>query len=212
VIDPYANAGGERVELSTTSITLLDKLRAADPAGWRRMVRKYGQAIHSWCILDGLKPEDAADVAQEILVAAYEKLGTFRHDEEGASFRGWLRRIAWNKAADFRRRAVRRPWPAAGGSKRPMQMPAPGENDFLTGAASDDVATELIEAVRARTDERTWQIFTCYMSGGCSAAMTAEAFGVTVGYVYGVRCRILKRFREENEKRGNPMSRRRSNS
>jgi hypothetical protein len=35
--------------------------------------------------------------------------------------------------------------------------------------------------------------------------MTAEAFGVTTHYVHAVRSRVLRRIREENERRGNPL-------
>jgi RNA polymerase sigma-70 factor, ECF subfamily len=56
-------------------------------------------------------PEDAADVVQEALVAAYRRAGTYRGD---AAVRTWLRRIVVNACIDrIRHERVRRavPWP-----------------------------------------------------------------------------------------------------
>ena len=48
--------------------------------------------------------EDAQDVLQDALIAAFKSLDSYRGD---SSLYSWLCGVAWNKAADFRRREFR---------------------------------------------------------------------------------------------------------
>lgn len=53
-------------------------------------------------------PEDAEEVTQDALVSAYQSL--HRYDEERASFRTWLLRIAYHTALKRLRKESRRQW------------------------------------------------------------------------------------------------------
>src|SRR5436190_1597007 len=53
---------------SSTSLTLLHRLQADDPAGWQRLIDLYGPLIYFWCRRwPQLNHEDVADVFQEVL-------------------------------------------------------------------------------------------------------------------------------------------------
>ena len=54
---------------SSTSRSLLDKLRADDAAAWERLVSLYAPLVLYWCRRLGLQETDAADVFQEVFLA-----------------------------------------------------------------------------------------------------------------------------------------------
>jgi RNA polymerase sigma-70 factor (ECF subfamily) len=89
----------------------LTACQAGDATRFARIVRHYGPPIHAfvWRMLRrSAWAGDAEDVAQEVFVRAYERLGQFRPG--GASFSSWLFAIARNQCIDrLRRRGPDRP-------------------------------------------------------------------------------------------------------
>ena len=66
---------------------------------------RHRQLYRTAVLLCG-SPQDAEDLVQETLLAAWRGLGGF---EQRASLRAWLYRIATNRCLDARRSASRRP-------------------------------------------------------------------------------------------------------
>src|SRR4051794_36638433 len=90
---------------TSTSRSLLRRMRADDPAAWERLVTLYAPLVWYWCQRAGLPLQDAADVAQEVFQAVATHVDHFHGDRPGDTFRGWLRRITANKVRDhFRKR------------------------------------------------------------------------------------------------------------
>ena len=85
-----------------TSITLMMRLRQApaDPQAWEEFVRRYQPMIRDWCLRRGSKPEDAEDVAQEVLLKLLAAMKTFQYDP-ARSFRAWLKTVTHNAWHDF---------------------------------------------------------------------------------------------------------------
>lgn len=89
------------------------QLIAAHRAGERRafdeLVRRYGDRLWSVALRVVQDPEDAADVVQEALIAAYTRVESYRGESEVST---WLHRIVVNKCIDRirhdRSRATRR--------------------------------------------------------------------------------------------------------
>jgi RNA polymerase sigma-70 factor (ECF subfamily) len=112
---------------SSTSTSLIARLRANDRDGWVCLANLYGPLVYGWCRRRGLQAEDAADVAQEVFRAVARHIQDFKATPQtpSGSFRGWLWTITRNKILDHHRRAQRRP-EALGGSaaqERMMQIP-----------------------------------------------------------------------------------------
>ena len=84
----------------------LDRARAGDESAFRELVAPYRRELHLHCyrILGSL--QDAEDVVQETLLAAWRGLDGF---EERASLRTWLYRIATNRCLNALRDRKRRP-------------------------------------------------------------------------------------------------------
>jgi RNA polymerase sigma-70 factor (ECF subfamily) len=82
------------------------RARAGDEAAFRELVEPYRRELHLHCyrILGSL--QDAEDIVQETLLAAWRGLSGF---EERASLRAWLYRIATNRCLNALRDRKRRP-------------------------------------------------------------------------------------------------------
>src|SRR5690242_5579197 len=84
----------------------LVRARAGDESAFQELVAPYRRELHLHCyrILGSL--QDAEDMVQETLLAAWRGLSGF---EERASLRAWLYRIATNRCLNARRNIARRP-------------------------------------------------------------------------------------------------------
>ncbi|HEX5087190.1 MAG TPA: sigma-70 family RNA polymerase sigma factor [Nocardioides sp.] len=85
---------------------LISRARAGDDEAFRALSEPHRRELHVHCYRMLGSVQDAEDVLQETLVAAWQGLGAF---EERASFRTWLYRIATNRCLNALRAASRRP-------------------------------------------------------------------------------------------------------
>ena len=83
---------------------LVARVRRGDQAAFEELIQPYEGRVYQTVLRITRDSADAADVYQEALLAAFEKLGSFRGD---AAFGTWLHRIAVN-CARIRRRAAGR--------------------------------------------------------------------------------------------------------
>src|SRR6185295_12401987 len=89
-----------------TGVDMTTKARTGDGDAFRELTEPYRRElqVHCYRMLGSL--QDAEDVLQESLLAAWQGLGRF---EERASIRTWLYRIATNRCFNALRAARRRP-------------------------------------------------------------------------------------------------------
>jgi RNA polymerase sigma-70 factor (TIGR02960 family) len=85
---------------------LLDRAREGDEDAFRALTEPYRRELHVHCYRILGSVQDAEDVMQETLLAAWRGLSGF---EERASLRGWLYRIATNRCLNALRDSARRP-------------------------------------------------------------------------------------------------------
>src|SRR5437764_15425954 len=93
VADPQDTPQPGSAPKGTTSLTLLQRLRANEPDAWRTMVHLYTPLVYRWAGQLGVRGADADDVLQEVFRTASTRLANFHRDRPGDSFRGWLRGI-----------------------------------------------------------------------------------------------------------------------
>ncbi|MFI7444860.1 sigma-70 family RNA polymerase sigma factor [Nonomuraea indica] len=99
----------------------LQRARGGDGEAFRRLVEPYRRElqVHCYRILGSV--QDAEDVLQETLLAAWRGIGDY---EGRASLRTWLYRIATNRCLNALRAGARRP-PHAAAYRTEIPMPEP---------------------------------------------------------------------------------------
>jgi RNA polymerase sigma-70 factor (ECF subfamily) len=197
VSDSEAASGGR----SRTSPSLLAGLKVQHPEAWRRLARLYGPLVYSWCRRRGLQASDAEDVVQEVFLTVARRIGDFRHDQPGATFRGWLWTITRFKLGDWIRRQDSRD-PVAGGTdahRRLQELPDPNGDASVEVAPTGATAglyRRALDLIHTEFGERTWQAFWRVAVEGQTPADVAADLGLTRNAVYLARSRILRRLRE----------------
>ena len=187
--------------MNSTSVSLLDRLKAARPdaSDWNRLQGIYLPLISRWLgRVPGLGAE-ADDLAQEVFVVVIRELPRFERGREG-SFRAWLRQVTVNRVRTHRRK----------GRKRPVAGidPADGFLDSLADPNGDlarewdadhdrHVFQKLLAIVQPDFSATTWEAFRRFAVDGLPAARVAEEMKLSVNAVIQAKSRILKRLREE---------------
>jgi RNA polymerase sigma-70 factor (ECF subfamily) len=86
--------------------TLIAQALKGKKSAWLTLVKRYEKRIYNYALRMVNNPADAMDLMQDIFIALFRGLHTFRGD---SPFKGWLFRIAHYRCLEFYRR------------KRPMQ-------------------------------------------------------------------------------------------
>ncbi|WP_419995809.1 RNA polymerase subunit sigma-70 [Streptomyces boninensis] len=103
--------------------------QAGDGEAFRELIDPHRRELEAHCYRILGSVQDAEDVLQEALLAAWRSIGRF----DGRSLRAWLYRIATNRCLNYLRGESRRPQPAqAGAAADPWWLePYPGDPDDL---------------------------------------------------------------------------------
>jgi RNA polymerase sigma-70 factor (ECF subfamily) len=184
---------------TSTSITLLERLRNLDAEAWQILSVLYGPLVYRWARQTGLQSHDAADVLQNVLISVMRGVETFSYDQPGASFRGWLWTITRNAArALVRSRSTRLV------NSNAEALAALAAEDKRVEIAGDPTDAEAFTAlthralnlVQQRVDTRTWDAFWRTTMGEEAAERVASDLGMTGAAVRQAKFRILCRLRD----------------
>ena len=95
----------QSVPSSSADLELAQRIVAGEAQALETFYQRYFTRLYRFVYYQvGGSHEDAQDVLQDALIAALKSLHSFRGD---SSLYSWLCGVAWNKAADFRRREYR---------------------------------------------------------------------------------------------------------
>jgi RNA polymerase sigma-70 factor (ECF subfamily) len=83
-----------------TDDELVRLAQAGDASAFDQLVVRHQASVFRAALAALRRHEDAEEAAQDALVRAWQKLGSFRGD---STFRTWLLSIAWNRALSRRR-------------------------------------------------------------------------------------------------------------
>ena len=188
--------GGEAP--GSTASSLVEGVKALDPAAWQRLTTLYGPLVYGWARRAGLRGEDAADVTQEVFRAVAAHAAQLRHDRPGDTFRGWLFTITQNKIRDFWRSRAGQPAAAGGSTAQELLLLVAEQADSRSAGSSsaNGVLRRAVELVRSEFEDRSWQAFWRVTVEGRAVADVATELGMTANAVYLARSRILRRLRD----------------
>ncbi|MCE9608351.1 MAG: sigma-70 family RNA polymerase sigma factor [Planctomycetia bacterium] len=187
---------------SSTSRSLIERARSLDAEAWRRLCEVYGPVVYRWAKGKGLQATDAADIGQEVFRAVAMKIGTFRRDRPGDTFRGWLWTITHHKLGDYFRTHNNQPR-AVGGSTARLELHERAEDGSLDSSVGDDADAEreilhrALALIRVEFELTTWQAFWRTTVDGLSIDQVAAEVNLSAGAVRQAKYRVLRRLRDE---------------
>ncbi len=189
--------------VTSTSQSLLSRLRKDDAQAWDRLVRLYSPLVYYWCRQQRLSDQEIPDVVQEVFRSVATNIERFRKDRPRDTFRGWLRTITRSKVVDFYRRQNRQPQ-AAGGSVAHLQFsqvpdvePQDDEDEAAEQQVHHRLFLQALELIQEDFQERTWQAFWRVVVDGQSPKDVAEELSMQPGGVRVAKSRVLQRLRQE---------------
>lgn len=186
---------------SSTSLQLIDRVRARDADAWTRLARLYTPLVYRWGRQCGLQTNDAADVVQDVFIAVASHIESFSLDDPGASFRGWLWTIARNQVRLYYRKRKDRP-EATGGTDAHRVLEACPDVVLLDEEPSgynsrQGLVHRALELIRQDFQEQTWQAFLRLAVEGQAARDIAADLGMTPAAVRQAKYRVLCRLHDE---------------
>jgi RNA polymerase sigma-70 factor, ECF subfamily len=180
--------------MHTTSVSLLERLKQpAAQESWARFVNLYTPLLFYWARRLGLQETDAADLVQDVFTVLVKKLPDFNYKPD-QSFRGWLRKVLYNKWRKQKPEQGRPSTGAAGLSGVADPEPADdiGEAEF-----QQQLTVRALQLMQAEFQPATWKACWETVVRGRPAAEVASELGMSVNAVYLAKSRVLRRLRQE---------------
>ncbi len=187
-------------EIPSTRLSLLVRLGdSEDEAAWSQFVDLYAPLVYGYARKQGLQDADAADLAQDVLLAVAGAVGRLEYDPARGSFRGWFFTIVRRKLSNRRRaQRNRRDCEKETDTNRILEhYPAPEKEEAQWEAQwQRGLFAWACEQVRHDVTVTTWQAFWRTAVDGQPGKQVAKDLGMSVAAVYHARSRILVRLKE----------------
>lgn len=156
---------------------LIERSRRGDPDGFDQLVASYYEPIYAVARRLSPSPDDAADIAQEVFLAAWRQIGQFRGR---ASFRTWLHAIALRQCAASARSARGRPVSLDDpGAPEPSSLEGASPQALLERRQQDAALHAAVHTLPCAQREAV----VMHYFGGLTCAETAAAMRISAGAV-----------------------------
>ncbi|WP_337187262.1 sigma-70 family RNA polymerase sigma factor [Phenylobacterium sp.] len=177
---------GHAILASLHDVELCARAAAGERRAFGELARRHGSAIRHLLRRMGAQGAEADDVAQDALLAAFERIAEFRGE---GTFAGWVKRIA---ARQYLRR-LQREKRLAGYVAEEARDEA--EGGAAAGAGGDtERRLDLDEALKALSRPERMCVSMCY-GAGLSHAEAADALNLPLGTVKSHVKRGLEKLR-----------------
>lgn len=181
--------------MESTSESLLLRLRSKhDQRAWATFVELYTPLIFYWGRKIGLQANDAADLVQDVLTLACQKIPAFEYDSDG-SFRGWLRTVTLNRYREKLRKKSIGAAPTTQSALASIEQPSQAESTWDLNY-QQALIQRAMEIVEHEFQPATWRALKNYVLEGIPAATAAANHDVSVWTVYAAKSRLMTRLRE----------------
>src|SRR5262245_34989516 len=180
--------------------TIAEVLRGNRDA-FRRLVEAYALPLRSYLASQIYRIDDVDDLAQEVFIAAYRKLHTFKPEEDFAT---WLRGIARNEVLMYFRSTARRE-SALDRFREEVARVAQADLDHVASGDRTEVIERLLLCI-AQLPERLRRVVRAGLSGDTVATLAGE-LQTTTGAVYNLHYRAKRMLRACLEQRAGVWTR-----
>jgi RNA polymerase sigma-70 factor (ECF subfamily) len=162
---------------------ILDEVARGNRDAFRRIVRAYSLPLRSYLASQTHHLDDVDDLAQEVFLAAFRNLHTFRR---GDDFGAWLRGIARNKLYNHLRSAARRNRAMADFREEVARAVEADLERAVTADRSE--AIEVLLRCIAQLPEKMRRVVRAGLDGDKPTTL-AEALETSVGAIYNLHYR-----------------------
>ena len=201
-----------------TRPSLLQRLQTGDdPQSWKDFYRIYGGLIRFFATQAGLTPDEAEEVVQEVAIGVARRLPEFVYDPQVCRFKTWLLNLTrWRIQNQLRKRGhigaagarssgvAERPATQRGeegtATRAIERIADPAVPEFGSewdAAWEKNLATQAMEQVRAKIEERQFQIFDLYVLKGWPPRDVAKTLGISIARVYLTKHRVSALVKKE---------------
>jgi RNA polymerase sigma-70 factor (ECF subfamily) len=171
---------GERVALLEDAVA---RARSGDGRAFDEIYRILAGPVFSYLITQTRRREDAEDLTGQVFLEAMRGIRGFTGD--ASAFRGWLFRIAHNRAVDLARRLARR--------REESLEEAEGVADLLgteERAISGVAVARVWQAIEGLPEQQR-RVLVLRLGAGLTAREIAEALDKRIGTVKALQHRAL---------------------
>lgn len=172
--------------------SLLQKAQNRDEAAWWRLVTIFQPFVYSTLRSRNVTVGDIPDLVQNVFLRVQRGIGSFRRDQPGATFRGWLYRISCNEANDYFQKGRLQHLDDSFAAK----IPEPEEDSESLGERAA-LAYRVLDSIREDFQANTFQVFWRCEIEGHDTQQVASDLGMKKSAVREARRRVWKRLREE---------------
>lgn len=171
---------------------------AEDAPAWKEFAAIYEPFVYQFARRRGLQDSDARELVQDVFLGVAKSVRRFKPDPSQARFRTWLFRIARNQLLN-----------RLAGSERDQLVDSTAwknlegtiDGDAASSADQMDYRREVFHWASARVQRsvkpETWAAFWQTSFVGRSVEEVAGQLGVSRGFVYVARSRVIQKLRVE---------------
>jgi RNA polymerase sigma-70 factor (ECF subfamily) len=169
---------------------VVDQVTRGHRDAFRLIVRTFSLPLRAYISSQVHHPNDVDDMTQEVFLAAYGQLATFRR---GDDFGAWLRGIARNKLLNYFRSSARRD-KALERFRREVARVVEADLEASAGADSSESIEALLRCI-GRLPEKLRRVVRAGLDGDKPADL-AEEFVTSVGAIYNLHYRANQLLRD----------------
>ncbi|MBP7935849.1 MAG: sigma-70 family RNA polymerase sigma factor [Phycisphaerae bacterium] len=185
---------------STTNTMLLNDLKdVRNDKAWSEFVQRYLAVLIAFGLKLGLGREDAADAAQDALLAFAEAYRKGQYDRSRGRLRHWLFGFARNKVLHVLRSRAAQHVVSPDGSKTDLLLNVPDDasmSKLWEAQWRQAVLRACLDQVKPEMSPETIRAFELMTSGEVSSEEAAAQLGMTVNAAMKAKRRVLARMRE----------------
>ncbi len=169
-------AGQQRSSTEAHWAALVKQAQQGDVAAFDRLAGDHFQAVYAFSVGLSSDPTEAADIAQESMIKAFRKLGSYRF---AASFRSWLLQVTRNTFRDRMRSNQQQRFKLRRLAERTI-TPTPADPE--QSLAAKETSVQLHDAL-ARLEPQFREVVVLFDLQGFAYREIAEICGVPMGTV-----------------------------
>jgi len=190
-----------------TRKSLIDRLgNWEDHRSWDEFYQTYWRLIYSVGLRHGLRPDEAMDTVQEVVLAIAKQSQKNQYDSKQGSFKAWLMNLTrWRINDQFRRRA--KDTHLSHGANHDDRDTAtfdrfpdtkPGDLEKMWDAEwAKNLLDRAIARVKIQVSPKQFQIFDCYVIKDWGVGKVMKELDVSMAQVYLAKHRVGKILKQE---------------